>query len=212
MATNGTDNAANGANREHDLEKATSHMTQDERRAALHAAKFGYGPLAHIGSKQAAEALPGEHDIVLNHRSFLLTTHSFRWRIPTRSLQAGRGPQIRQPSTPRSLRFRSHHFPAQLDQSRYPRSQQLQYHHWLGVCVWRARPASCWYVVCTKPNSLNLHSASNIRNQGDGSRQHVRCHGPVVLRWLLDFLRHHPDPRWVCSRRNSHLGRRREWT
>jgi hypothetical protein len=63
MATNGThaDGVANGEHKEQDIEKATSHMSHDERRAALHAARFGYGPLAHIGTRQAAEALPGEH-------------------------------------------------------------------------------------------------------------------------------------------------------
>lgn len=33
-----------------DLEKATSHMTHDERHAAVHAARFGYGPLSHMRS------------------------------------------------------------------------------------------------------------------------------------------------------------------
>jgi hypothetical protein len=61
MASNG--NTTNGLNhggaRDHDVEKATNQMSNEERTAALHAAKFGYGPLAHIGTNDARAALPG---------------------------------------------------------------------------------------------------------------------------------------------------------
>ena len=50
---------SNGATDHHDLEKATSHMTHEEKTAALHAAKFGYGPLSHFDKEQARQALPG---------------------------------------------------------------------------------------------------------------------------------------------------------
>lgn len=50
-ATNGTGNPRA------DLEKATSHMTNDERHAAMNAARFGYGPLSHMRS-QAETMLP----------------------------------------------------------------------------------------------------------------------------------------------------------
>jgi len=47
--SNGNSNG-NSADPKADLEKATSHMTHDERHAAVHAARFGYGPLAHMRS------------------------------------------------------------------------------------------------------------------------------------------------------------------
>jgi uncharacterized protein len=53
-ATNGSysNGQQNGASNDPkvELEKATSHMTHDERNAAVHAARFGYGPLAHMRS------------------------------------------------------------------------------------------------------------------------------------------------------------------
>jgi hypothetical protein len=59
-ATNGDRNLhsspTNGAGSA-ELEKATTHMTADERNAAVHAARFGYGPLAHLKS-QAESMLP----------------------------------------------------------------------------------------------------------------------------------------------------------
>jgi len=55
---NASVNSTTNGTGHHDLEKATSNMTSEERTAALHAAKFGYGPLAHIGTKEAAAALP----------------------------------------------------------------------------------------------------------------------------------------------------------
>jgi uncharacterized protein len=52
-----SDNAApnqNGSNHVTDIEKATQHMSHDEKRAAAAAAKFGYGPLAHIRTSDVA--------------------------------------------------------------------------------------------------------------------------------------------------------------
>ncbi|RMZ77097.1 hypothetical protein DV737_g4545, partial [Chaetothyriales sp. CBS 132003] len=40
-----------------DFDKATHHMSHEEKHAAVRAAKFGYGPLAHLGS-QAETMLP----------------------------------------------------------------------------------------------------------------------------------------------------------
>jgi succinate-acetate transporter protein len=57
--TNGTTNGHRNTSNDPkaDLEKATTHMTNDERHAAVHAARFGYGPLAHMRS-QAETMLP----------------------------------------------------------------------------------------------------------------------------------------------------------
>jgi GPR1/FUN34/yaaH family len=55
MATN-SDHAApnqNGANIT-DVEKATQHMSHEEKRTAAAAAKFGYGPLAHMRTSDIA--------------------------------------------------------------------------------------------------------------------------------------------------------------
>lgn len=55
MATN-SDHAApnqNGANIA-DVEKATQHMSHEEKRTAAAAAKFGYGPLAHMRTSDIA--------------------------------------------------------------------------------------------------------------------------------------------------------------
>ncbi|KPI45886.1 Acetate permease A [Cyphellophora attinorum] len=59
-ATNGDRNlhsSPTNGNTSAELEKATTHMTADERNAAVHAARFGYGPLAHLKS-QAESMLP----------------------------------------------------------------------------------------------------------------------------------------------------------
>jgi hypothetical protein len=61
-----------------DLEKATKSMTHEEKTAALHAAKFGYGPLSHIRSDDARAALPGEH-LYFQDILQLLTLPSVRW-------------------------------------------------------------------------------------------------------------------------------------
>ena len=59
MATQQPTNGGH-AGREQDLEMATKHMSHEERTAALHAAKFGYGPLSHFDKDAARSALPGE--------------------------------------------------------------------------------------------------------------------------------------------------------
>ena len=51
--------ATNGSSSHADVEKATQHMSHQEKTTALHAAKFGYGPLAHMRTNAEA-LLPGE--------------------------------------------------------------------------------------------------------------------------------------------------------
>ena len=41
-----------------DVEKATQHMSHDEKRTAASAARFGYGPLAHMRSSDLATLQP----------------------------------------------------------------------------------------------------------------------------------------------------------
>lgn len=53
-------NGTNGATTTHDFEKATRGMSNEERQAATHAARFGYGPLAHMRTNDDGGALPGE--------------------------------------------------------------------------------------------------------------------------------------------------------
>jgi hypothetical protein len=43
----------------HDFEKATRGMSHEEKNVAQHAARFGYGPLAHMRTNNDA-TLPGE--------------------------------------------------------------------------------------------------------------------------------------------------------
>lgn len=44
-----------------DFEKITRGMSHEEKQRAVHAGRFGYGPLAHIRTNDVAEAmLPGE--------------------------------------------------------------------------------------------------------------------------------------------------------
>jgi hypothetical protein len=67
MATNGNEHTTDkmrdnelglDGTQSRDFETATKHMSHDEKHAAVRAAKFGYGPLAHIRS-QAEAMLPG---------------------------------------------------------------------------------------------------------------------------------------------------------
>jgi len=48
--TDTANTATNGSSSHADVEKATQHMSHQEKTTALHAAKFGYGPLAHMRS------------------------------------------------------------------------------------------------------------------------------------------------------------------
>ncbi len=68
MATNGTESkmrdnemGADGVSR-NDFENATKHMSHEEKHAAAKAAKFGYGPLAHMGTN-AEGMLPGKQTL-----------------------------------------------------------------------------------------------------------------------------------------------------
>ena len=70
MATNldhtaTTNTAVNGGDSAHakDLEMATRGMTHEEKTTAQHAARFGYGPLAHMRTNIEA-TLPGESTLI----------------------------------------------------------------------------------------------------------------------------------------------------
>lgn len=52
---------ANGGSAHQDFEKLTQHMTHDEKQRAVHAGRFGYGPLAHMRTNDATALLPGKH-------------------------------------------------------------------------------------------------------------------------------------------------------
>jgi uncharacterized protein len=74
-ANNHTDNTVLSNGNSVDVEKATQHMSHEEKRTAASAAKFGYGPLAHIRSSDLAtlpafggEFQPGLYKGVENRR------------------------------------------------------------------------------------------------------------------------------------------------
>lgn len=50
---------ANGGPQHHDFEKATQGMSHEERQKAVHASRFGYGPLAHMKTNDSGGLLPG---------------------------------------------------------------------------------------------------------------------------------------------------------
>jgi len=52
-AVNNTANQTNGASANHDFASATKHMSAEEKATATRAARFGYGPLAHIRTDQS---------------------------------------------------------------------------------------------------------------------------------------------------------------
>lgn len=51
---------ANGGTEHRDFEKLTQHMTHEEKRRAVQAGRFGYGPLAHMRTHEAEAMLPGK--------------------------------------------------------------------------------------------------------------------------------------------------------
>lgn len=51
---------ANGGSLHHDFEKLTHGMSHEEKQRAVYAGRFGYGPLAHMRTNEAAGMLPGE--------------------------------------------------------------------------------------------------------------------------------------------------------
>lgn len=71
MATNQAHNqyenpasaAANGNVATQDFEKLTQGMSHEEKQRAVHAGRFGYGPLAHMRTRESADFLPGEFDV-----------------------------------------------------------------------------------------------------------------------------------------------------
>lgn len=73
-----THSQTNGGVDHQDFEKATQHMSAQEKHTALHAARFGYGPLAHM--KTNAEAmLPGELSCIFGLFENSLIPSSIRW-------------------------------------------------------------------------------------------------------------------------------------
>ena len=71
MATTGQNiDAMNGDSSNKDFETVTRGMTHEEKTAAQHAARFGYGPLAHMRT-DAGAALPGEFILVPKRRQLL---------------------------------------------------------------------------------------------------------------------------------------------
>lgn len=69
--TNGTNGTTNGNTNDttvrQDFEKATEGMNQEEKHVALHASRFGYGPLAHIQTNDTdGSLLPGEYCVSFN--------------------------------------------------------------------------------------------------------------------------------------------------
>lgn len=79
--TNPDNAAVNGQNGvgHQDFEKATQHMSHQEKNTAMHAARFGYGPLAHMRTNNNESTLPGEHTLIYGQSNFNLTGISFRW-------------------------------------------------------------------------------------------------------------------------------------
>lgn len=51
---------ANGGTATKDFEKLTQHMTHEEKTRAVHAGRFGYGPLAHMKTNDPEALLPGK--------------------------------------------------------------------------------------------------------------------------------------------------------
>lgn len=49
---------ANGGTATQDFEKITQHMSHEEKQRAVHAGRFGYGPLAHMRTNDATALLP----------------------------------------------------------------------------------------------------------------------------------------------------------
>ena len=73
---------ANGNNdvHHHDFEKATQGMSHEEKQTALHASRFGYGPLAHMRTQDSAggSMLPGKISIEQSYRQHA-NLNSLRW-------------------------------------------------------------------------------------------------------------------------------------
>ena len=178
-----SDNAAptqNGGNVA-DIEKATQHMSHEEKRTAAAAAKFGYGPLAHIRTSDIAtlpafggEFQPGLYKSVEGRKfgnpaplglcGFALTTFVLSLiNLGTRGLTA--------PNVVVSLAFG------------YGGLVQLL--------------AGMWYVLAQIPFPP-FHLTEELTSlQGNGRGQHFRCYGAFILWRLLDLIRDHPNPWWI---------------
>lgn len=57
--------AANGGTATHDYEKLTQGMSHEEKRRAVQAGRFGYGPLAHLRTNEHESLLPGMQTVLL---------------------------------------------------------------------------------------------------------------------------------------------------
>jgi len=65
--------------------------------------------------------------------------------------------------------------------------------------------AGMWYVCFV---DTEIFERLLMDRQGNGCRQHLRCHRSLVVRRLLDRRRHHPDTRRVRNRHVAYHGRR----
>ena len=166
-----------------DIEKATQNMSPEEKRNAAAAAKFGYGPLAHVRTSDMAslpafggEFQPGLYKSVegrkfanpapLGLSAFALTTFVLSLiNVGTRGLTA--------PNIVVALAFG------------YGGLVQLL--------------AGMWYVLAQIPLFLSAFPFDGKVDffQGNGRGQHFRCYGALILWRLLDLIRHHPNPWWI---------------
>lgn len=56
---NGGSNGAPAGVQQHDFERVTQGMSHEEKQKAVHASRFGYGPLAHMKTNDSGGMLPG---------------------------------------------------------------------------------------------------------------------------------------------------------
>merc|ERR1712093_805313 len=91
---------------------------------------------------------------------------SFRWRVPTRSLQANHCAQVRQPCSFGIECFRPDHIRPVSDQH------------------WSSRRSRAQYCCCA---CFRLRRTGSIArwNVGNGSRQHLWCHRSLLIWWIL---------------------------
>ena len=167
-----------------------SQMTHEEHQTAKAAARFGYGPLAHVntaGGDQRLPAFGGEfqpglykqvkdrgiaNPAPLGLSAFALTTFVLGLiNMGTRGLSA--------PNIVVGLAFG------------YGGLVQLL--------------AGMWYVLQHVIESQRSPLITLIVvAQGNGGWKYFRCHCALFLRWLLALVRRHPHTRRFCHRRDSY--------
>ena len=165
-------------------------MTHEEHQTAKAAARFGYGPLAHVNTASGDQRLPafgGEfqpglykqvkdrgiaNPAPLGLSAFALTTFVLGLiNMGTRGLSA--------PNIVVGLAFG------------YGGLVQLL--------------AGMWYVLQYAIQSLHASWITLIIiAQGNGSWKYLRCHCALFLWWLLALIRRHPHTRRICHRRDSY--------